>query len=125
LIDERKWIVGATMDTGGSMDDDHPVDIDALARRLSSEAERLRRSESGKEASSSSSEPQSYAFSDPIFGPEVSPSLAARPSTFSHGRSDQRVHTIFKSGNLVLSLLNVPDKSKWQIHIISCVVSVQ
>ena len=63
--------IGATIDSSGSSDDESPVDIDALARQLSSEAERLRRSESGKEASSSSPGPESYAFSDPIFGPQV------------------------------------------------------
>ena len=57
-----------------------PVDIDALARQLSQEADRLRRTESNKEASTSeptSSYPEPptpiYSFEDPIFGQKVTP----------------------------------------------------
>jgi len=79
---DTNWQVSATMNSNSSMGDDGPVDIDALARRLSSEAERLKRSESGKEASSSSSAPESYAFSDPIFGPQVGPSTHLERTIF-------------------------------------------
>ena len=61
--------------------DEEPIDIDALARKLSQEADRLRRSESGKEASTSEpasqnnapSEPAGleYTLDDPIFGAKV------------------------------------------------------
>lgn len=72
----------ATQNDSDSSDDDTPVDIDALARQLSQEADRLRRSESGKEASTSQpeasisqSEDPIHASDDPIFGAKV----ACRP----------------------------------------------
>lgn len=55
-----------------SGDEDGAVDIDALARKLSQEAERLRRTESNKEASTSQpSSSNQYATDDPIFGQQV------------------------------------------------------
>ena len=51
--------------------DDQPIDIDALARKLSQEADRLRRSESGKDASTSASNGPEPASDDPIFGLKV------------------------------------------------------
>ena len=54
-------------------DDGRPVDIDALAKQLGQEADRLRRSESGREASTSKSDaPAEYSTNnDPIFGTQV------------------------------------------------------
>lgn len=54
-----------------SGDEDAAVDIDALARKLSQEAERLRRTESNKEASTSEPTGSQYAADDPIFGQQV------------------------------------------------------
>lgn len=52
-------------------DDESSYDIDELAKRLSQEADRLRRSESGKEASSSGGWSDQRPSDDPIFGPKV------------------------------------------------------
>ena len=54
-----------------SSDEDAAVDIDALARKLSQEAERLRRTESNKEASTSQPASNLYGPEDPIFGQQV------------------------------------------------------
>ena len=54
-----------------SGDEDAAVDIDALARKLSQEADRLRRTESNKEASTSEPTSSAYAADDPIFGQQV------------------------------------------------------
>ena len=59
----------ATTDGG---EPEESIDIDALAKQLSQEAEKLRRSESGKEASSSrSGEAAQFTEDDPIFGSKV------------------------------------------------------
>ena len=61
--------VHATLDGG---EPEESIDIDALAKQLSQEAEKLRRSESGKEASSSrSGEAAQFPEDDPIFGSKV------------------------------------------------------